>query len=95
MEIPKIFRIFTLSQTTKGKDFLKSINKMATKNQTMELARNIIAELDKEIASKKSIIRMIEKDEQYVGEIREILIQDWTDNLRTLERLREFVIYKA
>jgi hypothetical protein len=65
------------------------------KNQTMELARNIIAELDKEIKTKKSIIKMIETDEQYVGEVREMMIQDWTENLKTLERLREFVIYKA
>jgi hypothetical protein len=65
------------------------------KNQTMELARNIIARLDKEIATKKSIIRMIESDEQYQGEIKEILIQDWTENMKTLERLRDFVIYEA
>ena len=65
------------------------------KNQTMELARNIIARLDKEIITKKSIIKMIENDEQYEGEIKEVLIQDWTENMKTLERLRHFVIYEA
>ena len=57
--------------------------------------RNIITELDKEIKTKKSIIEMIKNDEQYGKEVQEMMIMDWTDNLRTLERLREFAIYKA
>jgi predicted RNase H-like nuclease (RuvC/YqgF family) len=68
---------------------------MATKNQTMELARNVIAELDKEITQKRKVIEMIERSDEYKGEIKEMLIMDWTDNMKTLERLREFVIYKA
>jgi hypothetical protein len=68
---------------------------MATKNQTMELARNVIAELDKEIKTAKSIIEMIKSSEEYTGELEEILLQDWDTHLKTLVRLRDFVIYQA
>jgi hypothetical protein len=65
------------------------------KNQTIELARNIIAELDKEIKSKKGVIEMIKVMDKHTPEIKEEFIQDWEDNLKTLEKLRDFVIYKA
>lgn len=68
---------------------------MATRNQTMELARNVIAELDREIKTVKGTLEMIERSPDYTGELQDMLILDWTSHLRTLERLREFVIYKA
>lgn len=68
---------------------------MATKNQTMELARNIIAELDREIKTAKNIIEMVQTNEMYEGELRHHLVEDWNSHKRTLENLRDFVIYKA
>jgi hypothetical protein len=68
---------------------------MATKNERLDLVRNIITELDKEINSATRIIEMIEKGEQYTGELQEILLLDWNSHLRMLENLKHFVIYKA
>ena len=65
------------------------------KNQTLELARNIIAELDREIKTAESIIEMIKTNDEYQGELKEQLLMDWDTHWKTLKRLRDFVIYKA
>ena len=68
---------------------------MATKNERLELVRNVIAELDKEIKTHTGVIEMIKKGEHYTGEVQEVLLIDWESHLRTLKNLRDFVIYKA
>jgi hypothetical protein len=68
---------------------------MANQKQTLEVVRNIIVEIDKEISSKQKVIKMIETHPDYQNEWQEQLLLDWHSNLETLERLKHFVIYKA
>ena len=68
--------------------------------QPIDLARNIIIELDKQIQNRKDIIKMIDVErngmfDYHTTETIEELIQDHTDFLKQLEKLRDFVIYKA
>jgi len=72
---------------------------MANK-QPLEIARNIITQLDERIKMRKGIIKMIESKpegfyEHHTEETLEELLQDHNDFLKELESLREFVIYKA
>ena len=71
-----------------------------TAKQPIDLARNIIIELDKQIQNRKDIIKMIDVErngmfDYHTTETIEELIQDHTDFLKQLEKLRDFVIYKA
>jgi hypothetical protein len=71
-----------------------------TVKQPIDLARNIIIELDKQIQTRKDIIKMIDVErngmfDYHTTETIEELIQDHTDFLKQLEKLRDFVIYKA
>ena len=68
---------------------------MATKNERLDLVRNVITELDKEINNATYVIKMIEKGEEYTGELQQHLLMDWNSHLRTLKNLKDFVIYKA
>ena len=68
---------------------------MATINERLDLVRNIITELDKEINSATMVIEMIEKGEHYTGELQEVLLMDSKSHLIMLKKLRDFVIYKA
>jgi hypothetical protein len=66
-----------------------------SQKQTLEVVRNIIVELDKEILTKQHIITMIKTHPDYQNEYQEQAIIDWEDNLQTLKKLRDFIIYKA
>lgn len=68
---------------------------MATKNERLDLVRNVVTELDKEIKTANGVLEMIKEGKHYEGEIQQILQMDWESHLRVLKNLRDFVIYKA
>jgi hypothetical protein len=68
---------------------------MSTKNQSLDVVRNIVVELDKEIKSTTGTIEFIETTKEYDGDMKVMLLSDWNSHLRTLKNLRDFVIYKA
>lgn len=75
--------------------------KIMAKNQTMELARNIIAEIDDQIRRANNLIQIYEigHGSVIVNDMSEEEIKiriDETENWKyNLEKLRDFVIYKA
>lgn len=68
---------------------------MSTKNQSLDVVRNIVVELDKEIKSTKGTIEFIETTKEYDVDMKVMLLSDWNSHLRTLKNLRDFVIYKS
>jgi hypothetical protein len=68
---------------------------MSTKNQSLDVVRNIVVELDKEIKSTTGTIEFIETTTEYDVDMKVMLLSDWNSHLRTLKNLRDFVIYKA
>ncbi len=66
---------------------------MATKNERLEMVRNIVNEMDLQINSTNSTIDYLQKEKQ--SEINKQLLIEYNQWLDTLKRLRNFVIYKA
>ena len=62
--------------------------------EPLEMVRNIVNEFDKEIQSMEGTIKFIEKGDDS-EEMKATLLLEFNSHLKTLKRLREFVIYKA
>lgn len=62
--------------------------------EPLEMVRNIVNEFDKEIQSMEGTIKFIEKGDDS-EEMKTTLLLEFNSHLKTLKRLREFVIYKA
>lgn len=67
---------------------------MATKKiEPLEIVRNIVTELDKEIYSTEATIKFIEKERD--SEMNQAILLEYKSFLYTLQKLREFTIYKS
>jgi hypothetical protein len=62
--------------------------------EPLEMVRNIVEQFDREIKASNQALKLIESYEE--TEIsKEMLYADYKDFVRTLETLREYVIYQA
>ena len=71
-------------------------NKVMTKRKViepLEMVRNIVGEIDGQIQSTQSTIKFIKSEKD--SEQKEALLLEYDGFLKSLIRLREFVIYKA
>jgi hypothetical protein len=62
--------------------------------EPLEMVRNIVEQFDIEIKGAKQALKLIESYKE-TEVSKEMLYGDYKDFVRTLETLREYVIYKA